>query len=328
MYCSASFGFLTPQIVPCFAFLDSLDNVFPNELNLCILAIAIVVAYALGRRANSRNAEIVDQSRRDLRRAQTVARDLENVSELIKKQLSKHQVRVNKFKQRVSQLSVCEHEDAWRELCREAEDMLRPTLQLATQIASAYDEIRQQSGNLMTFTDVRTDPLTGVANRRALEDTLNSQFAMKQRYDSSFTLAMFDIDHFKKVNDTQGHLQGDRTLQEVARLLDDSARETDIVARYGGEEFVVVMPQTSIEGAAVFADRIRARIAEKLPVTVSGGVTGVLQCDTAESLVARADKALYEAKTAGRNRVFRHDGKNSSFVEPESHYEENELVKI
>ena len=257
-----------------------------------------------------------------------MARDLENVSELIKKQLSKHQVRVNKFKQRVSQLSVCEHEDAWRELCREAEDMLRPTLQLATQIASAYDEIRQQSGNLMTFTDVRTDPLTGVANRRALEDTLNSQFAMKQRYDSSFTLAMFDIDHFKKVNDTQGHLQGDRTLQEVARLLDDSARETDIVARYGGEEFVVVMPQTSIEGAAVFADRIRARIAEKLPVTVSGGVTGVLQCDTAESLVARADKALYEAKTAGRNRVFRHDGKNSSFVEPESHYEENELVKI
>ena len=233
MYCSVSFGVLIPQITTCFAFFDSVGQMFPTELNLCILAIAIVVAYALGRRANSRNAEIVDQSRRDLRRAQTVARDLENVSELIKKQLSKHQLRVNKFKQRVSQLSTCEHEDAWRELCREAEDMLRPTLQLATQIASAYDEIRQQSGNLMTFTDVRTDPLTGVANRRALDETLASQFAMKQRYDSSFTLAMFDIDHFKKVNDAQGHLQGDRTLQEVARLLNDSARETDIVARYG-----------------------------------------------------------------------------------------------
>lgn len=328
MLCSPSLGFMTLHIFPCFAYSESLLGTMPNGLKLAILAVAVVSAYALGRRATFKNSVVMDQSRRDLRRAHAVARDLENISTLIKKQLSKHQIRVNKFKQRVTELSLCEHEEAWHELCREAEEMLRPTMQLATQISSAYDEIRQQSGQLMTFTDVRTDPLTGVANRRALDETLNSQFAMMQRYDSSFTLALFDIDNFKQVNDELGHLQGDRILQEVARTLDDSARETDTVARYGGEEFVVVMPQTCIEGAAVFADRIRARIADNLSVTISGGIAGVGQGDTDESLLVRADKALYEAKTAGRNCVFQHDGQIISRVQPESHREENELATV
>ena len=313
---------------PCFAFLDTLVQFWPAELKIAILAIAIAGAYALGRRANRVSREVVDQSQRDLRRAKTVARELENVSMLIRKQLRKHQTRVNKFKQRVSELSVCEHEEAWQELCREAEDMLQPTLQLANQIASAYDSVRQQSGNLMTFTDVRIDPLTGVANRRALDDTLNSQFAMMLRYDSSFTLAMFDIDRFKQINDSQGHLQGDRILQEVAKMLDGCARETDTVVRYGGEEFVIVMPQTNIEGASIFADRIRVRIQEEIPVTISGGVAGVVQGDTAESLLARADKALYKAKAAGRNCVFQHDGQQSHLVEPETAGEENTLATV
>ena len=318
---------------PCFAFLDTLVKLWPGELKLAILSLAmlslaVMGAYILGRRASRMNREIVDQSRRDLRRAQTVARELEGVSVLIRKQLDKHQAGVNKFKQRVSELSVCEHDEAWRELCREAEEMLQPTLQLASQIASAYDAIRQQSGHLMTFTDVRTDPLTGVANRRALDDTLNSQFAMMLRYDSSFTLAMFDIDRFKKINDSRGHLQGDRILQKVARLLDDYARETDTVARYGGEEFVIIMPHTNIKGAAIFADRIRVRVEEKMPVTISGGVACALQGDTAESLLARADKALYEAKAAGRNRVFQHDGEQTLLVPPETVDEENTLATV
>ena len=302
--------------------MQSLVGWCPDGLELSVLAVAVVIAFILGQRSRARSTEVIEQSRRDLRRAQTVARELEIIAVSIRKQLGKHQTRLDRFKQRVSELSNVEHEETWKTLCQEAEDMLRPTLHLATQIAAAYDEIRQQTNNLMTFTDVRTDPLTGVANRRALDDTLNSQFALMMRYDSSFTLAMFDIDHFKDINDTHGHLQGDKILQEVARILDESARETDTVARYGGEEFVVVMPQTDLDGAAIFADRVRTRIANSLPVTISGGVAAGIRGENAEMLLDRADKALYEAKEVGRNCVFRNDGQQSQLVIPEKTTEE------
>ena len=128
---------------------------------------------------------------------------------------------------------------------------------------------------------------------------------------------MFDIDHFKQVNDQEGHLHGDRVLQELARLFDECIRETDIVARYGGEEFVVVMPHTDLAGACAFAERLRFQVANRLAITVSGGVTAAQEGDTPESLIARADTALYSAKTAGRNRVFCHTGDGAEPVAAE-----------
>jgi len=181
----------------------------------------------------------------------------------------------------------------------------------------ARDIIRQQTNHLMTFTEVRTDPLTGVCNRRGLDDALATQFAMLERYEIKFSVAILDLDHFKRINDKRGHLEGDRLLQQVARLLDDTARQTDVVARYGGEEFVVVMPETDLEGASIFADRFRAKIETELAITASGGVASALDGDTSDSLLERADAALYAAKTEGRNCVLRHDG-----VQIESIWEE------
>ena len=272
------------------------------------LAAVAVIGYLIGRRAHAGTETLAAQSRRDMRRAQQVARELEKISWMVRRNLSKHHSSLMKFKQRVDHLSTHQRDVAWKELCQEAEEMLKPTLQLATQIANAYDEIRQQSSHLMTFTEVRTDPLTGISNRRAMDETLTAQFALMSRYESTFSLSIFDIDHFKRVNDEQGHLSGDRILQKVAHMLDESVRETDMVARYGGEEFVVVMPQTDLEGASIFADRIRQRIAEKTKVTVSGGVAMAMDGDTPDTILARADAALYSAKTGGRNCVFRHNG--------------------
>jgi diguanylate cyclase (GGDEF)-like protein len=260
---------------------------------------------------------MVIRSRRELQRARGVATELEKIAWTVRQSLAKHHASVSRFKERVSQLSDQQEEAAWRDLCREAEDILRPTLQLATQIANAYDEIRQQSANLMTFTEVRTDPLTGVKNRRGLDDALSTQFALKSRYNAVFSLAMFDIDHFKQVNDKEGHLHGDRVLQELARLLDESVRETDIVARYGGEEFVVVMPHTDRAGARIFAERLRSQIESRLTITVSGGVASVQEGDTQETLIARADTALYSAKSAGRNHVFCHTGDSTEPIAAE-----------
>ena len=197
---------------------------------------------------------------------------METIAEAVRKNLATHHSSINHFKDRVRDLSGQQKETAWQELCKEAEEMLKPTLRLAAQIAHAYDEIRQQSNHLMTFTEIRTDPLTRVSNRRALDETLETMFALLNRYEQHFVVVILDIDHFKKVNDAQGHLQGDRTLQNVARVIDETVRDTDMVARYGGEEFVVVMPHTDADGACVFANRVRSKIATTLDVTISGGM--------------------------------------------------------
>ena len=159
-----------------------------------------------------------------------------------------------------------------------------------------------------------TDPLTQTLNRRALTVRLTAELERARRYDSVLTLLMLDLDHFKKVNDTHGHLVGDEVLREVALLLQNAVRSVDVVARYGGEEFVIVLPETAEEGGVVFADRIRERVeaevfgqAEKvkLKLTASIGVANYPspRVESVEDLFARADAALYRAKADGRNRV-------------------------
>ena len=281
------------------------------------LAIVALIGYVFGRRANQPASGAPARSSRDLRRAQMVAADLEKIAWELRKALVRHHTSVSKFRERVGKLNDNVQEAAWKDLCREAEEILRPTLRLAAQLSNAHDEIRQQSANLMTFTEVRTDPLTGVNNRRGLDDAMGSQLALMSRYGTRFSVVMIDIDHFKQINDVQGHLFGDQTLTQLARLIDESVRETDIVARYGGEEFVIVMPETDLEGAAVFADRLRANVAQAQPLTISGGVAEALDGDSHDSLLARADAALYGAKSAGRNCVFRHNGDGAELVAAE-----------
>lgn len=273
-----------------------------------VLAIVATVGYLFGRRSRADQSNLVQQSRRELRRAQMVAVELERIARSVQSSLAHHNASLDRFKGRLGKLNEHEQRAAWKELCREAEDILAPTLRLASQIANAYDQIRQQSTHLMAFTELRTDPLTGVSNRRALDDAMAAQLALLQRYRTPFAIAMFDVDHFKKINDENGHLHGDQMLQDVAKLIDDTARETDIVARYGGEEFVVVMPQTGLDGACVFAERMRRSVEQHLPLTVSVGVAAGNETDTTQAMLVRADSALYAAKAAGRNCTFRHTG--------------------
>lgn len=281
------------------------------------LAAVAVIGYLVSRWNRAPSNDAILRSRRELKRAQTIAAELERITWTVSQSLTAHQNRVARFRDRVARLEASDQGTSWGDLCREADAILKPTLQLASQIAGAYDEIRQQGSQLMTFTEVRTDSLTRVFNRRGLDDTLRTHFALMSRYHSVFSLAIFDIDHFKDVNDREGHVHGDRVLQELATLLDECVRDTDLVARYGGEEFVVVMPQTELNGACALAERLRAIIANRMSVTVSGGVTVATEEDSAESLVARADVALYNAKTAGRNRVFARVGQESRPIEPE-----------
>ena len=158
-----------------------------------------------------------------------------------------------------------------------------------------------------------TDGLTKLNNHRYFQDELVRAFEESQRYGRPLSLAMIDLDFFKKVNDTYGHAVGDDVLKAAASLFHDSARSTDLVARYGGEEFAVMMPETELADAAVFAEKIRSLVAAQpfdtqagsIQATVSIGVASVphSRIPTPKELIIAADKALYRAKKNGRNQV-------------------------
>ena len=161
------------------------------------------------------------------------------------------------------------------------------------------------------------DPLTGLFNRRLLEDRLGSELAAARRHGRLVSVLMVDIDHFKAVNDTHGHLGGDEALRMVARTLRATIRKEDFLARFGGEEFVVIARETGLEGALLLGERIRSAVERsrcvwqdvELKVTVSVGVTvsapatQYVPGETERSLIDASDRALYQAKQTGRNRV-------------------------
>src|SRR6187455_3147524 len=161
------------------------------------------------------------------------------------------------------------------------------------QLAHAYEGIRQQSSRLMSFSGQRCDPLTGLCNRQALHETLDNFLTMHRRYGMMFSIAIFDLDHFNAFNEEHGHSHGDRLLKQIAALLDQQARDTDVVTRSGGEEFIVVLPATELAGATIFAERMRSTIERQSSLTVSSGVAMVADGDDAKVFLTRADSALY-----------------------------------
>jgi diguanylate cyclase (GGDEF)-like protein len=161
------------------------------------------------------------------------------------------------------------------------------------------------------------DPLTGLYNRRHFEERLASELAAAQRHERPVSLLMADVDHFKAINDAHGHLAGDEALKMVAFVLRGAVRKEDVLARYGGEEFVIVARETPLDGAQALAERIRRAVEKSrcawhghdlgvtvsIGVTVSVGATEFVSGRTERDLIDAADRALYLAKQAGRNRV-------------------------
>lgn len=154
------------------------------------------------------------------------------------------------------------------------------------------------------------DALTGISNRLAYEERLQQEFKRWNRFGNPVTFLIWDIDHFKKINDQYGHAMGDIVLRGVARQLASRIRGTDFVARFGGEEFVMLLPGADIEAASQLANQIRISIAEcefanaeiRIPVTISCGLASFQPGDSTQSVFERADHALYQSKHAGRNR--------------------------
>ncbi|MGK0298554.1 MAG: two-component system cell cycle response regulator [Gammaproteobacteria bacterium] len=187
---------------------------------------------------------------------------------------------------------------------------------MSENLAIAYEKLEKSRTRLSVQAVAleelsRRDELTQLQNRRAFDDLAPTLFAQARRFSHSLTFAMADIDHFKKVNDDYSHAVGDKVLQEVANLINTTLREIDLIARYGGEEFVITFPQTDIEGATIFANRLRERVAaydwEQLTpgftVTLSIGLAQWSTEDSFKEVLKVADARLYDAKSKGRNQV-------------------------
>lgn len=274
------------------------------------LAAVALIGYLFGQRTRKgRLAEIDAQRQRELERASGIARQLETIASALRLDLASHHGALSRFRRRLSDAQTTGDDQAWQSLCTEAERILGPTMQLAQQLSQAYDAIRQQSEALETFTQARIDPTTGVGNLRALEEKLAVLLAAAQRGGSEFSLALVSLDRLPAAATTEpGEPKRKLRLPELARLIQSCMRDSDFVARYGDEEFVVLMPNTKVAGAGVFAQRLRDAVRERMSATASCGVAEFQETDNEKSLLGRADSAYYSAKAAGGNRQFAHNG--------------------
>ncbi len=174
-----------------------------------------------------------------------------------------------------------------------------------TEVSRLREQVEQARAAAMR------DQLTGINNRLAYDQRIHDELARFDRYGSVFSLMVWDVDRFKNINDTYGHVAGDKVLTIIANTLNSNVRETDMVARYGGEEFIVLLPETRLEQTMPLAEKLRSVIEEtafhfkgrRVVITASCGVAEVQKGDDDKSMFARADEALYKAKQQGRNRV-------------------------
>ena len=187
-------------------------------------------------------------------------------------------------------------------------ELAQLTLALTDQLARRYDEIRRETEKIVSSTGLRIDPLTELANRRAVEEWMHFLFSMAARYDTRFSVAIFDVDGFGKLTRENGQEAADQTLIRLGRILKDGLRDSDIVARYGRDEFLILLMETDLKGTALVCHRLRELIASQLDCTVSVGLTHVECADSQRTLMNRADSALYGAKTEGGNLVYQHNG--------------------
>jgi len=177
----------------------------------------------------------------------------------------------------------------------------------------AYQDVLERSAQEDLYCNAVRDPLTGTYNKRFFMERAEHEIAYAGRHGSPLTLLIFDLDHFKQINDSYGHPAGDAVLTELAGRVDNTLRSEDVFARYGGEEFVVLMRNTPMPEAIGIAQRLRRAISDKpvshdgqqIQVTVSIGVSDydTSLSSTVDALIARADTNLYKAKTLGRDRV-------------------------
>ncbi len=249
----------------------------------------------------------------DGRRNREVLSRLHELAARVANDVGQHQSRVEEINEELVSAKAPESDVVVTAVTR----LIKTNQQMQQQLATARERLREQAKQMeCSAAEARTDALTGLANRRALDQELACQFEAFKRHGRKMALMMIDIDHFKRFNDTYGHQVGDCVLCGLAGDLLGQARPNDLVSRYGGEEFALVLPETNLAAACDRAEQLRQAVeaaryrdgGAELQVTISVGVALLTAGDDPAGLIRRADAALYASKENGRNRVSWHDG--------------------
>jgi GGDEF domain-containing protein len=273
------------------------------------LAAVALIGYLFGHR--TRDQQSIDndpQLRSELSRAAQIARDLQQIANRIREEVANHQTNINHFQHRLSSLQHTASTPGWQALSQETELLLAPTMKLATNLTLAYDELRKQTNQLMVFAGSRTDQETGLRNRKAMEEQLAILLSLHARDSNRFALGIFCVGNADEpVTKDQ--------FAAMASLLENVARDTDLVARYSRDEFVVLMPQTSLAGATIFSQRLLKLAKRELGLFMYGGIVEVNNNDSPEKILSRADSALYSARSESKNCLYQHTGRSLKLVD-------------
>lgn len=277
---------------------------------------------------NSAAGPVPPQNPKEL---ELMATSLDELTSRVDSQVGQHTLRVSEITSTLESSS----KDPNQDVLSAGKQLITENRKLQSDLADAKAEIvRQREMMSSCMQESRTDALTNIPNRRALDLEINRAFVQRRRGGPTFTLLMFDIDHFKRINDQYGHMVGDQLLKCISRCLTNSLGEFIFVARFGGEEFVALLRRTPLEEAMKIAERVRCEIANsryrvgdlEIQITTSIGIKEVGDSETEAELLQKADRALYSAKNAGRNRCYYHDGTTCHYLAPELPPERPEMV--
>jgi diguanylate cyclase len=250
------------------------------------------------------------------RRAQKVLGRLHDLAARVAADVGEHSSRVEEINEELTSAGISETDVVVSAVGK----LVEANGRMQQQLASAEERLQEQARQIESVaTEARTDVLTGLPNRRALDDLTADCHEEFQRSGKTFSIVMLDIDHFKKFNDAHGHQAGDEVLRRVGGILRLATSPGAMAARYGGEEFAIVLPGTSVAEAVAEAERVRKAIdaarfrfaGSELHVTTSTGAAEIIGREDVATLVKRSDASLYASKAAGRNCTHWHDGKRS-----------------
>jgi diguanylate cyclase len=301
-----------------------------------VVILNLGIGWLMGRFWSFRGTAMPALTRPEAYRIRELARGLaEHVAD-VHRDVKSHHGRVEQVSQGLLAFQTHRGDCPEESVLTAVSEILKINVGLQSRLMAAEEKLHDQSQQIESLMEhAWTDPLTGVPNRRAFDSALDRQIAEWERTGSAFSVIVVDADHFKAINDRQGHAAGDLVLRRLAELLEGTFRKMDLIARIGGEEFAVILPSTSGRNACRAAEHVREAVSQhefqdenfRIRLTISLGVAEVASRDEAGSLLRRADQALYAAKQAGRNRTYLNEGQRCEPFRSDSPFQPAETPK-